>query len=368
MFGKLKIYFSLLLLFLFICPTVIFAQTPPPPKVYKAEVIKITAEGEQFVEDGHANPYQTVVIKFLDGDKTGQKMTIDHGKMTTIRDNQKVAVGEKVVVVQIPNPKADIYQIVDKYRLDNLIPLIIFFFVLILILSRLKGLGSIIGLIVSFIVIMKFIVPQILAGKDALFISIVGSLIIMVTTIYLAHGFYRRTHIAIGSTFISLIITGFLAYFFVDLVKLTGLGTDDAFSLQYGPAANINFKGLLLGGIIIGALGVLDDITTSLSATIEEIKKANPSYKFGQLIKSGFNVGSEHISSLVNTLVLAYAGTGLPLFLFIILNPTNQPVWAILNSELIVEEIIRTLAGSIGLILAVPITTIFAAWVVTRSK
>lgn len=365
-----KIYaiLGLLVLFFFFFSAKSFAQTPPPPKVYKAEVVNITAEGEQFVDEQHKNPYQTVVIKFLDGDNKGQKMTIDHGKTATIRDNQKVAIGEKVVVVKIPNPKGDIYQIVDKYRLDNLLPLIIFFFALILILSRLKGLGSIVGLIVSFMVIMMFIVPQILAGKDALFITITGSLIIMITTIYLAHGFYRRTHIAVGSTFLALTITGFLAYFFVDMVKLTGLGTDDAFSLQYGPAANINFKGLLLGGIIIGALGVLDDITTSLSATIEEIKKANPAYTFMQLVKSGFSVGSEHISSLVNTLVLAYAGTGLPLFLFIILNPTNQPMWAILNSELIVEEIVRTLAGSIGLILAVPITTIFASWIVTRSK
>ncbi|HEX8932287.1 MAG TPA: YibE/F family protein, partial [Patescibacteria group bacterium] len=109
-----------------------------------------------------------------------------------------------------------------------------------------------------------------------------------------------------------------------------------------------------------------DDITTSLSATIEEIKIANPAYTFSQLVKSGFRVGSEHISSLVNTLVLAYAGTSLPLFLFIILNPTNQPVWAILNSELIIEEMVRALAGSIGLILAVPITTVFAAWIITR--
>ena len=152
------------------------------------------------------------------------------------------------------------------------------------------------------------------------------------------------------------------------MVHLSGLGTDDAFSLQFGQTGNINFKGLLLGGIIIGTLGVLDDITTSLSATIEEIKKANPKYTFWELVKSGLRVGSEHISSLVNTLVLAYAGVSLPLFLFLILNPMQHPLWTILNSEIIVEEIVRTLAGSIGLILAVPITTLLAAWLNTTKS
>jgi uncharacterized membrane protein len=228
--------------------------------------------------------------------------------------------------------------------------------------------GSIVGLAVSLSVIMFFIVPQILAGQDPLFISIVGSLFIMTVTIYLAHGFSRKTHIALASTFLSLSLTGFLAYFFVDISHLTGLGNDDASSLRFGQTENINFQGLLLGGIIIGALGVLDDITTSLSAVIEELKIANPSYTFRRLVKSGFRIGSEHISSLVNTLVLAYAGAGLPLFLFLILNPLGHPLWVILNSEIIVEEIIRTLAGSIGLVLAVPITTLMASWFVTRQQ
>src|SRR6185369_14653384 len=288
------------------------------------------------------------------------------GKGTTIRESQKVRVGEKVVILKTVTPTGAVYQIVDQYRLDSLLPLIIFFFVLILILSRLKGLGSIAGLFVSLLVITQFIVPQILAGRDALVVSIFGSFFIMITTIYLAHGFSRKTHVAVVATCIALIVTGFLGYFFVDFVHLSGLGNDDTFSLQFGQTANINFKGLLLGGIIIGALGVLDDITTGLSATIEELKLANPSYTFLHLVRSGFRVGSEHIASLVNTLVLAYAGVALPLFLFIILNPLHQPLWAILNSEMIVEEIVRTLAGSIGLILAVPITTVLSAWAVSR--
>jgi uncharacterized membrane protein len=372
MFNKFFIFFLGFIFFFSCLPSLSFAQSPPPPapkqELFKAEVITIQATGVQYIDQTHKNPYQTVKVKILDGEQKNQEIVIDHGKTTTIRDHQKVAVGEKIVLLKLQTPKGDQYQIVDKYRLDTVFPLILLFFVLVLVLSRWKGLGAIFGLLVSIGVIVGFIVPQILNGYDPLLVSIGGSFFIMLTTIYLAHGFSRKTHIALAGTFISLALTGIFAYISIGFLKLSGLGTDDAFSLQFGQAALINLKGLLLGGIIIGALGVLDDITTSLSATIEEIKKANPKYTFWQLINSGLRVGAEHISSLVNTLVLAYAGVSLPLFLFIIINPMHQPLWAILNSEMIVEEIVRTLAGSIGLILAVPITTFLAAWIITKQK
>jgi uncharacterized membrane protein len=149
---------------------------------------------------------------------------------------------------------------------------------------------------------------------------------------------------------------------------LTGLGSEDAASLLYGQTGSINFQGLLLGGIIIGSLGVLNDITIGLSASMYELALANPKYTFKELFASGLRIGSEHIAALVNTLALAYAGAGLPIFIFIVLNPSHQPVWMILNSELLAEEIVRTLAGSIGLILAVPLTAVFAALAFQQKK
>lgn len=353
----------------FFSPSVVFAQTPQQQKdtVYKAEVLDITAEGETFIDDATEQPYQTVVVQLLDGDD-GKKITIEHGKTSTIRASQKVSIGEKVVILQMKTPQGTQYQIIDKYRLDMLYPILFIFCALILFLSRWKGLGALVGLGISILVIMTFIVPQILQGRDPVVISIIGSLFIMATTIYLAHGFSHKTHIALVSTFLSLVLTAVLASLFVAITKLSGLGSDDATSLLVGQTAMINFQGLLLGGIIIGALGVLDDITTSLSAVIEELKKANPSYTFRQLVTSGLRVGSEHISSLVNTLVLAYAGVGLPIFLFLLLNPLGYPLWAILNSELMMEEIVRTLAGSFGLILSVPITTILGAWLLSHQE
>lgn len=362
------LFISIILFFASIQPSFAQeAQQPQQEEVIKAQVIQITDEGEQEIE-GNKLPFQSVKVKLLEGSEKGSEVTIEHGKMFTIREQQKVQAGETVVVVKYPNPEGFGYLIVDKYRLDKLVYIALLFFALVIALSRWKGLGSLLGLIISLAVIVKFIVPQILLGHDPLVVSIIGALLIMVTTIYLAHGFSKKTTIALVSTFLSLVLTGVLAVLFANLVKLTGLGSEDAYSLQFGQTGNINFKGLLLGGIIIGTLGVLDDITTSLATAISELVKANPKAKVKELIKSGLTIGSEHISSLVNTLVLAYAGVGLPMFLFIVLNPTGQPVWFILNSEMIVEELVRTLAGSIGLVMAVPITTILAAYALAKGR
>jgi uncharacterized membrane protein len=253
------------------------------------------------------------------------------------------------------------YSVYDKYRSGNILFIAVAFFLLVIITTGLRGIGSLLGLVISFAVIIFFIVPQILGGADPLFISIVGSLFIMVTTIYLAHGFSQRTTIAIASTFLALVITGILAVWFVGALGLTGGGNEDAYMLQFGSQI-INLRGLLLGGIIIGTLGILDDTTTTQAATIFALAETNSKLKARELMQKGFIVGKEHITSLVNTLVLAYAGASLPLFIFFVLNPLHQPLWVILNNEQIVEEIIRTLAGSIGLILAVPITTALAAF------
>jgi uncharacterized membrane protein len=308
-------------------------------------------------------------LKIIDSDQNGQELTVDHGKGFTIDKNQLVKTGDTLVLVKMLGPdNTPMYQITDTYRLDKIIPIIILFFIAIIVLSQWKGLGSILGMVISLAVIVKYIIPQILAGNDPIFVSVVGCLVIMVVTLYLAHGFSRKTTIALVSTFLTLVATGLLSILFVQVAHLSGLGSEDAHSLKLGPTAAINFRGLLLGGILIGALGVLDDVTTGLTASIFEISKANPTYTFKKLFHSGLTIGKEHIASLVNTLVLAYAGASLPIFLTLILNPNHYPLWTILNSEIIIEEVIRTLAGSIGLIAAVPLTTFMAAFYIAKRR
>lgn len=341
----------------------------PVQDYQKAKVLKIVEEGQKEIFE-QVRPYQLVEVKIIDGKKQGQIYTINHGDRINLKDYQKVSTGDTVVLYRGGfNGQIDDFQIIDKYRLDNLSFFIILFFILVLAVSRLKGLGSILGLIISFLIIIKFIVPQILAGSDPVLITIIGSSAIMLITIYLSHGFSFKTTIALFSTIVTLIITGLISAVLISLGKLTGLGDETAYGLTFGPqTANINFQGLLLGGIIIGALGVLDDVTTTQTATVFELKKTDKTLNLWQLFQKGMNVGKEHISSLVNTLFLAYTGVSLPLLLILILNPSNTPLWFILNNEPIAGEIIRTIAGSLGLVLAVPITTMLAAYFFSKRR
>lgn len=353
--------FLLCLAFLF--PSLAFAQTPPTQTFVKAQVVSVDHDGNKNI-NGRLNPYQDLTLKILDGNEKNKQITLEYGGNVVISPAQKVQSGDTVILAAIKEGSKTTYAITDKYRLPSLLFITLVFFGLVFLLTGKKGLGSISGLIISLLVIVLFIVPQILGGADPLTISIVGSLIIMLVTLYLAHGFTSRTTIAVVATFVSLILTGILAILSVHIAKLSGLGSEDAYNLLLGSSKTINLQGLLLGGIIIGALGVLDDTTTTQSTTIAELADANPNYSMGELFKRGMVIGREHIASLVNTLVLAYAGAAMGIFIFIIITlQTNaQPWWVIFNSEVIAEEIVRTLAGSLGLVLAVPITTLLAAF------
>jgi len=338
-------------------------KAPPTPiSTYEtAKVTRILSQSEKTIE-GVQHPIQKLQVYVFSGPDTGKTITLAYGDLVTLNQNQLVSLGQSVVLTKFTTPQQTTYEIVDNYRLTNLYPIAILFLVIVLLVTRLKGLGAIVGLGISLFVIISFIVPQILAGQDPLLASIVGAMFIMVATMYLAHGFSQKTNIALISTSLALVLTGILSYVAVHITTLNGLGSEDAASLQFGSTGSINFQGLLLGGIVIGSLGVLEDITIGLAVSIQELSKANSKLSFRELVSGGLRIGSEHIAALVNTLVLAYAGVGLPIFLFLVVNPNHQPLWFIINSELIMEEIVRTLAGGIGLIMAVPLTAVFAAW------
>lgn len=362
--------FSLILTLISFSPS--FAQQrilppePPEEHFYQATVKKVVKEENKNVA-GVATYIQTVQLEITSGEEKGKVLEVEHGATARVTPEHKLKLHEDVILVKSVLPESTTYAVIDRYRLDGLIYILLGFFLLVMLVAGKKGLGSIVGMIFSVFVILQFIVPQILQGRDPLLISIIGSVGIMIVTLYLAHGINKKTTIALCATTLSLLLTGILAYIFVKITSLSGAGSEDAYLLQFGPS-NINLQGLLLGGIIIGALGVLDDITTSQTAAVFEIYKANKKLTFLDLVMRGYRVGKEHIASLVNTLVLAYAGASLSLFILFVLNPSNQPVWVILNSQMITEEVVRTIAGSIGLVLAVPITTILAAWISTKSS
>lgn len=334
----------------------------PAEEFLLVKVIEITDEGTEELGQDYIEEYQELKAEVMFGEQSGEIIFLRHSGVKSLdRFYNYVEVGEQVVVVKIYDAFGGYnYYINDKYRITPIIVILAVFFALAIYFGRMKGFTSILGLFVSIAILTFFIVPRIIAGNDPILITLIGSLAIAVVSLYLAHGFNKRTTLAVASTLITLGIATVLAFIFVTASKLLGLGSEEAFYVQIGNLSFVDLKGLLLAGIIIGTLGVLDDITTAQTAVVGELKRANPDLPRHELYKRGVVVGKEHIASLVNTLVLAYAGASLPLFLLFNSNNT-LPVWVLLNSEFVAEELIRTIVGSSALILAVPIATWLAA-------
>ncbi len=341
-----------------------YAENAEINKFYRAEVSEIVGENISEVA-GEMSPYQTLKVKFLNGARKNETVIIEHGRSFTLTEAQKLKKGDKIIMNENLADGEVSYYIFDKDRIGSLIVIAIFFLASAVFFGRLKGLSSIFGLLVSLAILTVFVVPQIAAGANPLIISVSGAFMIAVFSLYFAHGFNKRTTVALASTLITLGIAILLAQIFVTFGKLSGLGAEETFYLQIGKFALLDFKGLLLGGIIIGALGVLDDITVSQTAIVHELRQANPLLGFGQLYTHALSVGREHIASLVNTLALAYIGASLPLILLFI-SDNQMPFWMTFNEEMIAEEIIRTLVGSTALVFAVPISTFLAVTVFSK--
>lgn len=324
---------------------------------YVGEVTEIVEEGS---DEESGQEYQLLKMTVLSGDRAGEEIEITNDALLDVKDDKMVEVGEKVILNRNATYPDAPFVITEKYRLEALILIALLFVLFVIASSGYKGLGSVLGLIFTIFVLIKFVVPQILEGRNPLLICIIGALFITTVSIYLAHGFSRRTSLAVLSTLITVTVSAVLAVLFVDMTKLFGLGSEESYFLKFAQGETIDLRGLLLGGIVFGALGVLDDVTTSQTAAINEIKNADPSLGFGELYKRGLAVGREHIASLINTLALAYIGSSFPVLLLFTLNKF-EPIWTSLNDEFIAEEIVRTLIGSTALVFAVPISTFIAA-------
>lgn len=292
----------------------------------------------------------------------GSTISVPHGsEFQPVTHLQRLAAGNQVIVMHPESDQVVGPVIYEEYRLPILLWLFVGFVLLVLIVAGVKGLLSILGMFISLGILMGFVVPQILAGANALIITVVAAILIATVTVYLSHGWKIGSHIALGSILITLVAVSLLSYWFVSLARLTGLGSEEAAFLQIEQLGQVDLRGLLLSGIMLGALGVLDDIAVTQVATVFELKRANKKLGFSELYERGMRVGRDHVASLVNTLVLAYAGANLPLFL-LFSSTAAVPAWVNISSGLVAEEVVRTLIGSMGLVAAVPVTTALAAY------
>ena len=259
--------------------------------------------------------------------------------------------------------ESDPYAFSDFERRPSMLGLAVMFAALVLLTGRWQGLRALSGLAASLAVIVFFVVPAILEGSSPTAVAFFGALAVMLVTLPLAHGIGPKTIAASLGTTASLALTLVLAHSFISLTHLSGISTEEALWLR-ATQGELSLQGLLLAGMVIGALGVLDDLTVSQSSTVMALRRANPTLRFRALFRSALAVGHDHIAATVNTLVLAYAGASLPVLL--IFSLADTPLTEAVNFEAVAEAIVAMLVGSIGLIAAVPITTALAALLATR--
>jgi uncharacterized membrane protein len=257
------------------------------------------------------------------------------------------------------------YAVVDHDRSKALIALVVLFAAAVIAFAHWRGVASLFGLAVSFGVLLTFVLPAIQRGASPLPVAIVGSAAIMFAVIYLTHGISVSSSISVLGTLGALVLTGLLGLAVTEAMKLTGAGTEETAILR-NVLVGVDLRGLFLAGIIIGTLGVLDDVTITQTSIVNELTLANPSMGGRQLYAAGLRVGRSHVSAVVNTIILAYAGASLPLLLLLV--SAGGHVMDVLTTQAMAAEIVRSIVGTLGLIAAVPITTALAAWISVKRR
>ncbi len=331
------------------------AESEAQQDLIDATIVEVEPVGE--VNDPGLAPGARSVVIIAEIAETGElevfPMVDDHGDLYEAGDRVRLQRYEPVEEGGEPT-----YAIADFQRGPALAALTAMFVLAVLAFGRFQGARALLGLGITFALIIGFIVPAVLAGRSPLLVALTGSVAIMIVTLYLSHGFTRKTTAAVVGTAGALAVTVALGSLFVEVASLTGMADEEArlASVQVG---GISLQGLLLAGIIIGALGVLDDVTMSQSSTVFALSRAHPAASLRHLVSEALDVGRDHVAATVNTLVLAYAGASLPLLILFVTGPVG--VEEVITGELVAVEAVRTLVGSLGLIAAVPLTTVLAA-------
>ena len=306
-------------------------------------------------DDNPAHCRQVTVV-LNEGPAQGLLVALPELDLSYAASAPQVTLDQKVILGY--EPSTDFYFYADADRRTPLVWLCALFAVFVVVLGRRRGVLALVGMAGTLAVLIAFLAPSVLDGNDPLLVAVVAASAIAFVSMYLAHGFNPITTVALAGTLTALGLTLVFSWGFFELANFTGLATEEALVLPF-IAGGLDVSSLILGGAVIGALGALDDVAVTQAALVSELHYRNPGLTVRELVSSGVRVGREHIASTVNTLLLAYAGASIPLLLLFAVS--NQSLAMVANSEVIAVEMVRTLCGSIGLVAAVPITTILAA-------
>ncbi|MDX9739522.1 MAG: YibE/F family protein [Candidatus Dojkabacteria bacterium] len=284
-------------------------------------------------------------------------------------NESKFVVGDRVYVAYSTNDfESESWSITGFVREGSILTILIIFSIVAVLVGRRQGLGSLISLAITVFLLYLWAIPKILGGGDVIFIGVVTVCISLVSIMYISHGFNMKSNISVFSTLVGIVIVALLAKLFISMVRIDGSGSEEAFLLFSQTGGNIDLSAVFFVSILIGAMGVLDDVVMSQVSAIKELYIANPTLSRTKLFSQSMNIGRDHLSSMVNTLFIAYAGSSFALVMLLTYN--SGGIGNILQADVIAEEIVRTLSASIGILLIVPITSFIAAHLISldRSK
>lgn len=336
-------------------------------KYEKALVLKVHDAGNLPGEEEQVFTEQIIKVKVLSGKYKGKVLEARNSLSGSQGWDLLVKPGDKVVLYMTEeNGKLSEVYIADMLRTPYLNYLVLLFILSIVVIGGLKGIKSLVALGFTILGIYKVLLPALMQGYSPLPVTVAVLIGVTLLTMFIVGGVTRKSVAATLGTVGGVIIAGLIAMYIGDLAHLTGYATEESRMLLYVDNFKINMKGLLFAGIIIGALGATMDVAMSIASAIDEIKKANPELSKARLIGAGMNVGRDIMGTMANTLILAYTGGALPLLLLFM--SYNTPGIRIFNAEMIATEVVRALAGSIGLIFCVPITAVIAGILATKKK
>jgi len=329
-------------------------------RTLEGKVLQILSEDLlQAGEDSAATYVQTILVEITRGEQRGEQLQIRNGEQTALVEENRVQPGDRVLVDRSRDPDGnDIYSVNDFIRWPPLLTLALVFGVALILVGGWVGLRALISTGFTVLIIAFFIVPGILAGYNPLTICILGAASLMTASLYLTYGWTWKTHASLIALAIGLLLTSLVSEFFVTWARLSGYGSESAMFLRFSSGVQLNMQGVLLGSIVLGTAGVLDDVTTNQASVTFQLKQAAPDLGRLDLFRHSMVVGRDHIAAVVNTLLLAYVGASLPLLLLVAAQAA--PLSQMLNQAFIAEEVVRTLAGSLGLVLVTPITSLIA--------
>ena len=301
-------------------------------------------------------PCVHVRVELLSGEDQGSIVALD---VTDVGFAPDLRPSDRVVLERLTSdvPGAP-YALFDRARTVPLLWLAVAFAALVVILGGLRGMAALIGLALSLVLLLTFVIPAIMEGTSPTLVACVGAGAIAYIVIYLAHGFTRMTTVAVFGTVAGVALAVGLSVVWVPFAELTGLVSETAYVIQ-ATGVDVDPAGLLLAGIVIGALGAIDDVSVTQASAVWELREADPTASAKMLFRSGMRVGRDHVGSIVNTLALAYVGASLPLL--IVFRLSDLALNRVVGSEIVAAELVRALVGSIGLVASMPITTWLAA-------